>query len=310
MLTAKDLKKENLKNKILVISGPTCSGKSKLAMRIAEKVDSTIINADSIQIYQELPILSSQPSKEDLDQVPHLLYSIFDYQKNSSVAIWLELAQKAISQSRNSNRLPIIVGGTGMYISKLIDGISQIPEINPETRHSSRDLYELVGREKFIQILVEQGEKTEKINTLDKQRLIRRQEVLKQTGQTIDWWQKNPAVKQSFYPKDEFVHINIDPHREKLYQDCNQRFAKMLDSGAIKEVEDFIKLKPTENDLITKTIGYQEICGLIEKRLNQNQAFQKATQKTRNYAKIQLTWFRNQFKEKLIITKSDEISNF
>jgi len=284
-------------NKILIISGPTASGKSELAKIIAGKINGIIINADSIQLYKELPILSSQPNAEDFKTHEHFLYSIFKYNQDSSVAIWLNEVKKILEQNKNSSKLPIIVGGTGLYISRLINGINFIPEIDLEVKNKARNLYEEIGRGEFIKILIDKNENEKIIKNLDKQRLIRRYEIILQTGKSLDFWQLRP--NKNIFADQNFIHINLEPERETLYQNCNLRFEQMLENGAILEVKEFMKLAPAPNLPVTKTIGYFEISDYLNNLISIETAIKIASQKTRNYAKRQLTWFRNQFQDKI-----------
>jgi tRNA dimethylallyltransferase len=287
------------KFKILVISGATASGKSALALEIAAKKNGVIINADAMQQYLELPVLSAQPSLNDQKLIPHFLYSVLKHNENSSVAIWLDLAVKQINLSIKNGQLPIIVGGTGLYISKLIDGINKIPEIDENLKMQTRQIVENEGKNELIKILIALGENLEEVEKLDKQRLGRRLEVLKQTGKTLSWWQKQP--NQIFYPKENFEHINIQLPREILYRNCNQRLAAMFEFGALEEVEKLLMQDNVLDSAISKTIGFLEIKDYLQGRIDKNQALEIASKKTRNYAKRQLTWFSNQFENKKII---------
>lgn len=289
-----------IKEKILIISGPTASGKSDLASKIASKIPATIINADSMQIYRDLPILSSQPSKKEQEENEHALYSIFSHDQISSVANWLDLAKTEIKRAAQNHKLPIIVGGTGFYISSLVSGINSIPEISEEIREESRGLFEKIDKNEFIKILNELGDDEPNLTRLDKQRLIRRMEVLKQTGKSLSWWQNQE--KPSNFDNNNFIHLNLAPDRETLYQNCNKRLELMLENGATEEVIDFMKLNPGDNLPAAKTIGYFEIRDYLRGFLTKEEALKRASQKTRNYAKRQLTWFRNQFREKHEIT--------
>lgn len=293
-----------MNKKALIISGPTASGKSDLAMQIANFTGVSIINADSLQIYQGLPILSAQPSKEEMSQVKHYLYSKLSFNEQCSVGLWLNLAKEAINESFAQNKLPIIVGGSGMYISKLVDGISKIPEITPESREESCQLYDKMGHEAFQKNLYDlTGEKI-----IDKQRLTRAYEVFLQTKKPISHWRNQPNEK--VLPDVEFLHINLNPNREKLYENCNLRFEKMLKNGAISEVKKLINKKITPEDQITKTLGFYEIRDLIRNKISQEEAIESASQKTRNYAKRQLTYFRNQLRHKHVFEKSKEALDF
>jgi tRNA dimethylallyltransferase len=292
--------KNTLKNKILIISGATASGKSALAQKIALAKNGAIINADSIQLYSELPILSAQPTSKEQGQVSHFLYSILKHNENSSLARWLELATNIIDKTLENNQLPIVVGGTGLYLSKLIDGINQIPEIEENLKNQIRQICQNFDKRELIKLLTDLKDDNKIIEKLDKQRLARRLEVLKQTGKTLSWWQNQP--KKTFYPKENFIHLNIDLPRNLLYQNCDKRLGEMFKNGALQEVENLIKSSKTPVcGGITKTIGFAEIKNYLEGKISQEEATKSAAQKTRNYAKRQLTWFRNQFDNKIII---------
>ena len=214
----------------LIISGPTASGKSRLALDLAGCKDIAIINADSLQLYEGLPILSSQPTEDEKKIAPHFLYSHFKAQENSSVMDWLMLVMAMIEQVKSEKKLPVIVGGSGMYISKLVEGISEMPTITEEVKKAARELYEKIGQEEFRQKFGEN-------KIIDKQRLIRAAEVFMQTGKSISTWQKE-ARRTPFL--EDFLHINLNPDREKLYQNCNSRFVEMLKQGAIDEVKNLV----------------------------------------------------------------------
>ena len=294
--------------KIIIISGPTASGKSQLALDLSDSKDIAIINADSLQIYEGLPILSSQPSLAEQKQIKHFLYSILKPQESSSVAMWLELVKSSVLQCGKEKKLPVIVGGSGMYISKLIEGISEIPIIDEAIRVEANELFSGISKEDFIEELVKLGEKKDKIIKLDKHRLIRSYEVLRQTKKSIFYWQNQPIKK--LFDDEEFLHINLNPNREKLYQNCNLRFEKMLDLGAISEVEELLEQEISDEKQITKTLGFYEISDFLNNRITKEEAIILATQKTRNYAKRQLTWFRNQLPNKFIFEDNKTAFDF
>ena len=279
--------------KILIISGATASGKSALALKTAKEKNGRIINADAMQLYSELPILSAQPYEADQKLVPHFLYSVLKHNENSSVAAWLKLAIEQIELALQNGQLPIVTGGTGLYISKLMDGINRVPEPDAGLRMEVRQLMQNVDREELIEILLDLGEGLPEIKKLDKQRLARRLEVFKQTGKSLSWWQSQP--NEIFYPRENFEHINIELPREELYQNCDRRLLAMFKNGALEEVENLLKEDLEEDSPISKTIGFLEIKDYLQGKINQEQAIEIASKKTRNYAKRQLTWFRNQF---------------
>jgi len=291
-------------SKIVIISGATSSGKSQLAvdfaLRIKDKQKSVIINADSLQIYQGLPILSAQPTKEEQQLVSHRLYSRLLPNQNSSVAIWLGFVKEEIKNAIENKELPIIVGGTGMYISSLMEGISPVPEIDPEIRKESTEYFEQNGSEDLQEKLISLGEK----KIIDRQRLIRAYEVYLQTGKTIAYFQSHPKEKP--LKNAEFIHLNLDIPREKLYENCNSRFTRMLDQGALAEVKDLREKIKEDNPPISKTLGYAEICQYLDEEILKEEVENIVSQKTRNYAKRQLTWFRNQTPNKQVCTNSGD----
>lgn len=284
--------------KIIIISGPTASGKSTLALELAKQKDIAIINADALQIYKGLPILSAQPTPNETEQAPHFLYSYFEPHQSCSVGLWLDLVKQKAEEIFLQNKIPVIVGGTGMYISKLLDGIVEIPEISTDIKIKARQLFETLGRDNFIKELLRLNEDEQKIINLDKQRLIRAYEVLIQTSKSIFLWQQQPH-KFIFDPKI-YTHINLEPKREILYKNCDLRLAKMFDNGAVDEVQNLINQRFEDNWQITKTLGFAEIKDYLSGNISKDTALENAAQKTRNYAKRQLTWFRNQFIDKRV----------
>lgn len=283
--------------KILIISGATACGKSELALQLGQQIDIEIINADSLQIYQGLPILSSQPSATDQTKIKHHLYSYLEYNKNCSVGLWLEFVKPIVEKIWLSNKLPVFVGGSGLYISKLIDGIAEIPTIDIENKRMAQKLYDELGHHEFMK---KYGE--EKIT--DKNRLIRACEVFLQTQKSIFFWHDKPAKK--IFPQAKIFHFNLNPKREDIYKNCNLRFSKMLASGAIKEVKNLVSLGVNDNMNITKTLGFEEIRNYLKNKISHEKLHEIASKKTRNYAKRQLTWFRHQFNEIIFFENSHE----
>ncbi len=279
----------------------------------------TIINADALQIYCGLPILSAQPNIVEQQEQEHFLYGIIEPWQNSSVANWLELATSIINNCFDCNKLPIVVGGSGMYISSLIDGISATPIISNEIRHLANKNFATELKEDFVEKMIKLGEAPEnrqKLMSLDQQRLIRRYEILLASGKNLDYWQALP--KQAPFASDDIQHFHLEIDRQTIYRRCNDRFLTMLAGGAIEEVRQLIdNSKQNQSDLISnpnnicKTIGYHEIAcylGLMAtEKINKEQLITISTQKTRNYAKRQLTWFRHQNLNRKNITNYHEL---
>lgn len=292
----------------IVIFGATACGKSALALDLVNHFDISIINADSLQIYEGLPILSSQPTKEDQKNVKHFLYSHLKRHETSSVGLWLDLVKSCVEESFDAKKIPVIVGGSGMYISKLFDGIARIEEVEESLKIKARDEYEEIGKEKFIEKLISLGEKKERIEKLDKQRLIRIYEVFLQTGKSIFDLQKLPP--RNIFSDINFVKINLNPAREELYKNCNLRFEEMIKSGALEEVQSFVNQGFEDDWQITKTLGFLEISQFLKNEITKEKMIEIASQKTRNYAKRQLTWFRNQIGKKLEFSDSRDALEF
>ncbi|MDA7705321.1 tRNA (adenosine(37)-N6)-dimethylallyltransferase MiaA [Rickettsiales bacterium] len=276
---------------IILIFGPTASGKSALALKLAQENNGVIFNADSMQIYQELPILSSQPTLEEQKDISHFFYGFLNYKQDFSVAKWLELIIPKIKEQLEKGKKCFIVGGTGLYFSSIYYGINKIPQITQELKQEMRDLYKDIGHAKFIEFLNNLGDKN--IADLDGQRLIRRAEILKETGKNLTFWQNQP--KNIFFNQNQMQIIKLLPDREQLYQKCNERFEFIIENGAIDEVKKLSKLNPDPESLITKTLGYKEINCYINDRLLKDEMTEIVTKKIRNYAKRQITWFKNQF---------------
>ena len=274
--------------KIIIISGATCTNKSKLALDFALENNGAIVNADALQIYRDLKILSAQPSLNDQKKIPHFLYSHLDCDQKCSVDIWLKLVKDIVENIWNQKKIPIVVGGTGLYISKLVDGITQMPQITLQIRAQAQQLFLEMG-------IIEFQKKFGDDKIKDKQRLIRACEIMLTSNQPISYWQNQPA--QKIFPDAKFIHVNLNLDRKIIYQNCDQRLLRMLECGAIEEVKNFISKNNDDNLPICKTLGFLEIKAYLQKKLSYQEMQKIIQQKTRNYAKRQLTWFRHQFEE-------------
>ena len=280
----------DLKSKIVLISGPTASGKSSFAIKLAKKIKGEIINADSMQIYKQLKILSARPNPKNYQRIKHHLYGFHDVNKNFSTGDWLKLVIKKINEVRKRKKIPIIVGGTGLYFKALTDGLVNIPNIPSKFRNQIRSLHLKVGNKKFYQELLKiDPTSRNKINPTDSQRLIRAFEVKKFTKKSIHEWFKNTKSK---FENGNFFKIYIDCDRKELIERINLRTHDMMQTGAINEVNKFIKLKINKDKTATKAIGVNEIKAYLANEKKLDEIKEKISIKTRQYAKRQSTWAR------------------
>ena len=277
------------KKKILVIFGPTASGKSKKALKVAAKQDSTIINADSLQVYKDLKIITSRPSPQDEKKALHKLYGVLDGSKNCSLALWLTLVKKEIEQSLSDNKLPIIVGGTGMYIKGLIEGISQIPLIPSSIQVKTKKIIEKKGIN-FLYSYLKEINKNLSINPNDKQRIQRAYNVFIATSKTIEYWN---LVNKKIINDVKFDVAITEVDRDKLYLKSENRFDQMIEQGAIREVENLLSKNYDLNSSLMKAIGVREIRDYLNGDIDINRCKELSKQKTRNYIKRQLTWIKS-----------------
>jgi tRNA dimethylallyltransferase len=298
-----------MQNKVFVISGPTASGKTSLAIEVAKKFNGVVLNADSCQIYKGLPILSAQPNKEELSRVEHRLYGILEPTENNTVFKWLELIKRESEEIMAKNKNVVIVGGTGMYISRLIDGIIDLPSTDLKVRKELNELYEKIGGDEFYKKVYEIDEETVlRLNKNDKHRLIKVYEIYRICGRKMSSFKDKENKK--LFSDEQIIHINLFPDREILYERCERRFLNMVNNDAvIDEVRLFIEkykdiLNNGEHYYIYNTLGFREIRNYLEQKISIADAIHLSIRETKNYAKRQYTWFKNQFKNVDFLFKS------
>ena len=280
----------DFKSKIILISGPTASGKSSFAIKLSKKVKGEIINADSMQVYKQLKILSARPDKSNYQKIKHHLYGFQDVKKNFSTGNWLQLAVKKINEIQKRKKTPILVGGTGLYFKALTEGLVKIPKIPLRIRNQIRNMQSKIGQDKFYKKLLKLDPISKnKINSTDTHRSIRAYEVKLYTRKSIHEWYKN--TKSNFQKKD-FYKIYIDFPRTELIDRINHRSKKMVKNGAINEVKKFIKLKVRNDRSVNKAIGINEITQYLNNKKELEETIENISIKTRQYAKRQSTWAR------------------
>lgn len=282
-----------------IIIGPTASGKSAHALKKAATCNGVIINADSLQIYDALPLLTAQPSAADKAQMPHRLYGTMAAQDICTAALWRDLAIQEIRLAQAQGQTPLVVGGTGFYIKALTEGFSPIPDVPAQIRADSNALQEKLGNPAFHAALAEiDPVMAARLHPNDTQRLVRAWEVITATGQSLSEWQALPPAGP---PADlSFTIEVIMPERDVLYERCNARFDQMMDQGALDEVkafDDLIKAGTVPADsAVTHALGFQALQSYLAGALSLEDAIIQAKADTRHYAKRQTTWCRNQIK--------------
>jgi tRNA dimethylallyltransferase len=279
-------------NKIIIIGGPTASYKSELALKLASGLNGAIINADSMQIYKELPIISAQPNSSEKEIVEHYLYSHIDAGQNYSVAEWLDECINIINMLHLQQKTPIIVGGTGLYIHALVNGLALIPTITKATKDYCQEELKTHGYEGVYKFLAKvDAQILKKIHHHDKQRTLRAFEVYIETKLSIFEHHKNT---KPFFKEEQFNYIVSDLNREDLYARCDKRIKLMIENGAIEEVKNFINLHLDHKLSIFNTIGVKSLLNFFQESLSFDEAISFWQQETRNFAKRQTTWFKNQ----------------
>ena len=272
-----------------LIAGPTASGKSALALALAERCGGVIVNADSAQLYRDLNVLSAAPSADELSRAEHRLYGVLDGAEGCSAAEWASMARREIEEVHEHGKVAILVGGTGLYLSTLLNGIAPIPEIEAGVRREVRAASVEANRARLTEIDPAAAERLDAADTL---RIARALEVVLSTDKTLREWQshRQGGIAESI---DLRASILLPP-RDWLYARCDQRFAAMIDQGAVEEVAALLQRSLDPKLPVMRAIGVREIAAFLSGEISRDEAVAKGQQATRNYAKRQYTWFAHQ----------------
>ena len=283
-----------MSKKIILLAGPTASGKSKLAIHLAKKINGEIINADSMQIYKEFSILSSRPRRSEIKKIKHHLYGIVSVKKYFSAGDWLKKVKKTIHLCLKKKKIPIIVGGTGLYFNIITKGISKIPDIDTKTRNNVRALFKKLGSKKFYEKLLELDPKVKnRINPKDSQRIQRAYEVKLKTKKSLfDWFAKTKSDFLDFDLRKIFIYIP----KMDLLPNISKRTELMFKENCLKEVKKFNTMRLNKSLSANKLIGVQEINQFIKDSISLDECKELINIKTRQYAKRQNTWARGHMK--------------
>ena len=306
--------------------GPTASGKSALGIYLAQKLDGVILNADTMQCYADLRIITARPSDDEASQVPHRLYGIWDALTHGNAALWQEAVIPEIHAVHAVEKLPILLGGTGMYIKALMEGIAPVPTIDPQIHETAKQLWQEDAQGFYEALKQRDPIMAQQLEKNDQQRLIRAWEVMEQTGISLAEWQKKPTRPE--FERDQFIQAVIDIPRDILYERINRRFNQMIEMGVLDEMKllmqvirrAYADIERPELDIPTlrgieqhrekqkyhtlpllRAHGVPEMMAYIHGDMTLDAAIDKAKQNTRRYAKRQLTWIRNQCADALPI---------
>ena len=279
------------KKDLIIIAGPTCVGKSFIAMELAKKINGVLINADSVQVYEDLKLLSARPSEEDMRQIPHFLYGYVKSQKNNSIADWLRRLHKVLSDIQKIKKIAILVGGSGLYINAVINGLAPIPRLREEIKKKSLFKLNEIGIDSFKEINLNiDPEFVEKNH--DKHRLLRSYGVFLQTKRNMTYWYQKPrqgAIKKNIY------NFLINSERKLIYKRCELRFDNMLEKGALEEVRKIHDSNIDRSLPVARSLGVKWLLNYLDKKISFEEAVRLSKRDTRRYVKRQITWFNHNF---------------
>lgn len=281
---------------VIVVAGPTASGKSAAALAIARAFGGTVVNADSMQVYRDMAILSARPTAAEMGSVPHRLYGVLDAAERCSAGRWLGLAERAIDGIHAAGGLPVVAGGTGLYLKALANGIAPVPDIPDRVRAVARARHAEMGGAAFhAELAARDPEAGKRLSPTDPQRLIRAWEVVEATGRSLYDWQRMPPPRDGYDPaRYRFMSLLLMPDRADLYAACDRRFSRMIDAGAVAEVA-ALRARGLDPDLpAMKAVGVPEILDYLAGTRGRGGMIEKGQQATRRYAKRQYTWFGKQ----------------
>ena len=277
--------------KIIIIGGATATEKTQLAFKIAEKYPSVVINADSMQVYKDLKILSNRPSFSSFNGIENKLYGVLNLPDSADLGWWHNIARKEIKNAQNKNKIPIIVGGTGLYLNSIEKNVSFVPIIKSNVRDRVRRIYSLKGINFLYKKLVEVDFPiSKKIHFNDKHRILRALEVKLSTGKSLTYWRRDDSLSIS----DDYLFVILKTDRETLYKNIDNRFKEMIKKGLIEEVREFMKKENCSEHPINKMIGLKHIKKFVLGDLSLDEAISFSQRDSRRYAKRQITWFNHQ----------------
>lgn len=295
----------NKMQKVAILTGPTASGKTKLALEIAQKIPAVIINGDAMQLYREIPVLSAQPTREEQALCPHALYGVLDIPDECTTARWAQMAVTEIRKAWEKGLLPLIVGGSGLYHKTLMEGISPVPGMSEAARKEARALIKEIGNEAFHVKLAEvDPEIAARLKVGDTQRMLRAYEVWLSSGTPLSAWQKQPPTP---YLEAEYRCFALLPARAVIYDNINRRFPIMVEQGALEEVRALVEKGYSYSLTGMRAHGVRELAAYLKGECSLDEAIAKSQQITRNYAKRQTTWINHQLPDAIRIDSAAQV---
>ena len=289
--------------KIIILGGPTASGKSNFALKLAKSINGAIINGDSMQVYKYFSILTSQPKKEDYNSIPHHLYGYVDINLHYNAIKWLKDTKIEIENIFNKKKTPIIAGGSGLYLEFLYKGVNYMPDISLNTKNKVKSLLDNIDDFELLNLIKEIDERySNKISIADKFRISKLLEVYFETEKNITYFHSKRKKINNY----NYFKILLSPNKEKVKLNIEKRFFKMFDEGLVEEIKKY--KDKVRNCNIENAIGFKELSSYIEKKISLEEATDLVIKKTKNFAKRQYTWFENRFDQNLKITGNDNLS--
>jgi len=287
---------------VVIIAGPTASGKTSFALKVAEQFNGEVVNADSMQVYQELSVLTARPGADEMARAPHHLFGCMSAAERCSAGKWLTMAQSAIKDIHQRGALPVVTGGTGLYLKALTQGLASVPQVPPEMITSITAHLEDIGGEAFkAELATVDHETAERLPATDRQRLIRAAAVFAATGRTLTDWQREQPEAPGYPAK--YLNIVLMPPREDMYAAIDARFDDMMSAGAMAEAETFAELGLAGDLPASRAVGVAELLRVINDEWALELAVEKAKTASRHLAKRQITWFKRQIHTDLLISE-------
>lgn len=287
---------------VVIIAGPTASGKTGLALKVAEQFKGEVVNADSMQVYQELSVLTARPGADETARVPHHLFGCMSAAERCSAGKWLTMAQSAIKDIHQRGALPVVTGGTGLYLKALTQGLASVPQVPPEMIASITAHLEDIGGDAFkAELAAVDSETAARLPASDRQRLIRAAAVFAATGRTLTSWQQEQPEAPGYDAR--YLNIVLMPPREDMYAAIDARFDEMMSAGAMAEAEAFAKLGLPGDLPASRAVGVSELLRVIKGEWALEFAIEKAKTASRHLAKRQITWFKRQIHTDLLVSE-------